>query len=335
MQSAPREPARPGPPLDLGEFEELYPFVLDPAVTDVLVLGGRGVWIDTGDGLRRAESMVLREERARELAGRLIDLGGRHVDETTPFADVALADGIRVHVVLAPISVSGTSIALRLPRRSRLVLDDLDAAGMFARVGRAVVDDIVRERRNVLIGGATGSGKTTLLGAMLSAVPHRERIVTIEDVAELRVDHPHVVGLEARQPNTEGAGGVGLDRLVRESLRMRPDRIVVGECRGAEVRDLMTALNTGHAGGAGTIHANGITDVPARLEALGLLAGLGPAALARQAVSAFDVVLHVVHRGDRRSLQSVGRLGLGPDDRLTVVPDPGRRSPRRGRGPDE
>jgi pilus assembly protein CpaF len=313
---------------DLAAFEELYPLVADTAVTDVLVLGDRGVWTDAGAGLRPAPGMRMREERVRELATRLIALGGRHVDETTPFADVGLADGIRVHVLLAPVSVGGTSIAIRLPARRRFTLDDLEASGMFERGGRATVDAIVHERRNVLITGATGSGKTTLLRAMLAAVPGRERIITVEDVAELSVDHPHVVALEARQPNTEGAGGIGLDRLVREALRMRPDRIVVGECRGAEVRELMAALNTGHAGGAGTMHANGLDDVPARLEALGALAGLAPVALARQAVSAFDTVLHVTARGGRRRLETVGRLGSGPDDRLTVTSTPVRQIAR-------
>jgi len=310
------------------EFEELYPLVVDPAVTDVLVIGGRGVWIDTGDRLHRVDDMVLSEERTRELAGRLVALGGRHVDETTPCADVHHGAGIRVHVVLSPLSTSGTAISVRLPGTRRLDLDRLAEQGFFERVPRHVVAAAVQERRNVLVSGATGSGKTTLLGAVLALVQHGERIVLVEDVAELRVDHPHVIGLEARQANAEGAGAIGLDRLVRESLRMRPDRIVVGECRGVEIRELMTALNTGHAGGAGTVHANGIADVPARLEALGALAGLDPVALARQAVSAFDVVWHVARVGGVRRLEAVGRLALGARDRLEVIdatpPPPGR-----------
>ena len=170
----------------------------------------------------------------------------------------------------------------------------------------------------MLVTGAGGSGKTTLLGAMLSEAAGAERIVTIEDVAELRIRHPHVVALEARQANAEGAGAIGLEQLVREALRMRPDRLVLGECRGAEVRELLAALNTGHDGGAGTLHANSLDDVPARLEALGALAGLTPEALARQAVSAIDAVLHVERDGcRRRRVAAIGELGLA-GDRLVV-----------------
>jgi pilus assembly protein CpaF len=154
---------------------------------------------------------------------------------------------------------------------------------------------------------------------MLSAAPASERIVVVEDVAELRVAHPHVVALEARQANLDGAGAIGLDRLVRESLRMRPDRLVVGECRGAELRELLSALNTGHDGGAGTMHANSLDDVPARLEALGALAGLSIEAVARQAVSAFDAVLHVGREGDTRRLEALGRLALDGGGRLVVA----------------
>lgn len=298
-------------------FEELAPLVHDDTVTDVLVQGGAGVWVDRGDGLVRTGTR-LDERRARELATSLVAAGGRHVDETTPVADVRHGDGIRVHVVLAPVAVRGTAISIRLPRGRRPTLDDLDRSHTFDRVPRRVVEDAVRLRRNVLVSGATGSGKTTLLGAMLAQVPHGERIVTVEDVAELRVDHPHVVGLEARQANAEGAGALGLDRLVREALRMRPDRLVVGECRGAEVRELMSALNTGHDGGAGTVHANGLDDVPARLEALGGLAGLEPTVLARQAVSAFDLVLHVERRRGVRRLGAAGQLRLDRGGRLAV-----------------
>ncbi|MET3451101.1 TadA family conjugal transfer-associated ATPase [Curtobacterium sp. 1544] len=301
------------------DFEELAALVGDAAVTDVLVVGGTGTWVDRGSGLERA-GPELPESRVRELATELVARGGRHVDETTPCVDVRHGDGIRVHVVLAPVSVGGTAVSIRLPRQAPPTLSSLERSGTFARVPRSVVERAVERRRNVLVTGATGSGKTTMLAAMLGAVPHDERIVTVEDVAELRIEHPHVVRLEARQANAEGAGALGLDRLVREALRMRPDRIVVGECRGAEVRELLSALNTGHDGGAGTVHANGLGDVAARLEALGALAGLGPEALARQAVSAFDLVLHVERRGGGRRLGAVGSLRVGADGRLDVRP---------------
>lgn len=304
----------------LVDFEELAPLVADDRVTDVLVLGGRGVWTDRGGGLTAVSGLVLSERRTRDLARALVARGGRHVDETTPCADVRHGDGIRVHVVLAPVSVLGTTISIRLPQNALPTIDRLADGGFFQHVPRAVVERAVQERRNVLVTGATGSGKTTLLAAMLGSVPTDERIVTVEDVAELRIDHPHVVALEARQANAEGAGALGTERLLREALRMRPDRIVVGECRGAEIRELTSALNTGHDGGAGTVHANGVGDVAARLEALGALAGLGPESLARQAASAFDLVLHVERRNGVRRLAEVGRFGVDRQGRLEVVP---------------
>jgi pilus assembly protein CpaF len=161
--------------------------------------------------------------------------------------------------------------------------------------------------------------KTTLLSALLATARPTERIVAIEDVAELRVDHPHFISLESRQANLEGAGGFGLERLVREALRMRPDRLVVGECRGGELRELLTALNTGHDGGAGTLHANSLADVPARLEALGALAGMSALAVARQTVSAIGVVLHLVREDGRRRLAEMGCFALDANERLCMV----------------
>lgn len=192
--------------------------------------------------------------------------------------------------------------------------------GMLDEAERLLLRCAVDARWNLLITGAGGSGKTTLLGAILGCAPAHERIVAIEDVGELRPAHPHVVSLESRQPNLEGAGGIGLDRLVREALRMRPDRLVLGECRGAELRELLSALNTGHDGGAGTLHANSLSDVPARLEALGSLSGLGPEAIARQTVSAIDLVLHLERQGGRRRLAAFGRFALDPAGRLCVEP---------------
>lgn len=303
------------------EFGPLARLVASPDVTDVFVNGGEDVWVDRGGGLTRAGIPRLSESDARELAVRLVALGGRHVDEATPCIDVRLDGGVRVHVVLMPVSPSGTLISIRLPRDRRLDLDALAASGMFDR-DPSKLDRLVRAvgaRTNLLITGAGGSGKTTLLAALLGAASPEERIVTIEDVAELRIDHPHVVGLQTRQANVEGAGDLGLDRLLRESLRMRPDRLVLGECRGAEIREMLAALNTGHDGGAGTLHANSLDDVPARLEALGALAGMSTTALARQAVSAFGLVLHVEREAGDRRVAAIGRLALAPDGRLTIA----------------
>jgi len=181
------------------------------------------------------------------------------------------------------------------------------------------VEDLVIRRQNLLITGAGGSGKTTLLAALLSSAHPGDRIIAIEDVGELRVAHPHFVALEARQANLEGAGQLGLERLVREALRMRPDRLVLGECRGAEIRELLAALNTGHDGGAGTLHANSLDDVPARIEALGALAGMTPTAIARQTVSAIGTVLHLERDRDTRRLAQIGRFALDRHDRLSMV----------------
>ena len=291
----------------------------DGNVTDVFVNGAREVWVDRGAGLERHPHLEFREAEVRELAVRLVALGGRHIDEANPCVDTRINDGIRVHAVLPPVSPTGTLISIRVPRLDPMSLDDLTAAGFFAEVPVGVVTDLVARRENLLITGAGGSGKTTLLSALLSSASETERIVAIEDVAELRVRHPHFVSLEARQPNLEGAGGIGLARLVREALRMRPDRLVLGECRGEEIRELLGALNTGHDGGAGTLHANSVADVPARLEALGALAELGPTAVARQAVSAIGCVLHLERRGGVRRLAQLGRLALDSRDRLVIV----------------
>ncbi|MFC6354676.1 TadA family conjugal transfer-associated ATPase [Luethyella okanaganae] len=306
------------PAIDSSVLGPLEPFARRTGVTDLFVNGDRGLWIDDGHGARRVQEWDRDEQEVRDLAVRLVAIGGRHVDEATPCVDVRLGGGIRVHVVLSPISTTGTVLSVRMPRSEGLSLVALERAGMFtAALARGLVDAVER-RENLLVTGAGGSGKTTLLAALLGAAPANERIVTIEDVAELRIDHPHVVGLEARQANLEGAGRVGLESLLREALRMRPDRLVVGECRGAEVRELLAALNTGHDGGAGTLHANSLHDVPARIEALGALAGMSSQAVARQTVSAIGLVLHLERRDGVRRLAQMGRFAVDRRERLVV-----------------
>ena len=303
----------------VADFGPLSRFIADPAVTDVFVNGPRDVWVDRGRGAQRHPEPLFDEDALRDLAVRLVAAGGRHIDEATPCVDTRLGDGVRVHAVLPPLSRIGTLLSIRVPHLEPFSLAELDASGFFERVPLAQVRRLVDARTNLLITGAGGSGKTTLLGALLSTASETDRIVAIEDVAELRVRHPHFVSLEARQPNLEGAGGIGLDRLLREALRMRPDRLVLGECRGTEIRELLGALNTGHDGGAGTLHANSLVDVPARLEALGALADLPPQALARQAVSAFGAVLHIERVDGVRRLVGIGTFAIDSSDRLTVT----------------
>ncbi|WP_094770200.1 TadA family conjugal transfer-associated ATPase [Microbacterium gorillae] len=279
----------------------LAPFaalIADPSVTDIFVNGSAGLFVDRGAGAVRQPGWRASEREVRELATALMSAGDRHVDDANPCVDVRLHDGIRVHAVLSPIATSGTVLSIRIPRLTRARLSELADRGMLVPEIEERLRVAVGARANFLISGAGGVGKTTLLSALLAEAHPGERIVTIEDVAELRIEHPHHVALEARQANLEGAGEISLARLVREALRMKPDRLVVGECRGGEVRELLSALNTGHDGGAGTVHANGLTDVPARLEALGALAGLDDIALARQVVSAMDFVVHLEQGAD-------------------------------------
>ncbi len=318
-RSAPNVPIRRG--RDGGfprEFGALASLVAEPAVTDIFVNGRDGVWADRGDGVERVVDVSLNEGELRALAVQLMSLGGRHIDEAMPCVDARLEDGIRVHAVLPPISPTGTLLSIRLPRLEYATLDSLEAAGFFERIPRSTIQALVAARENLLITGAGGAGKTTFLSAVLASAEASERIVAIEETYELRVRHPHYVSLEARQSNLEGAGALGLERLLREALRMRPDRLVLGECRGPELRELLAALNTGHHGGGGTLHANSLEDVPARMEALGALGGMSAVAVARQTVSAIGVVLHLTRTPEGRRLAQMGRFGLDRHDRLRI-----------------
>ena len=285
----------------------LQPLLETDGVTDVLVGAGR-TWIDRGRGLESIDDAVLPEERARALAVRMAASCGRRLDDASPVVDATLPDGTRLNAVLPPLSADGTLICLRTKRRRAFTLGALVEAGTVAPGLDAVLAELVGARASCLITGATGTGKTTLLAALLGLVSTAERIVCIEEAAELRPEHPHVVHLQERGDNVQGVGAVPMTALVRTALRMRPDRIVLGECRGPEVRDVLTALNTGHEGGWATLHANSPADVPARLTALGALAGLDEAAVAAQAVSALDAVVHLRRTG------GPGGLSGGPGD---------------------
>ncbi len=311
----------------------LQALVEDPQVTDVLVNGGGRIWADRGQGLVEVASLLDGEVQVRALAVRLAALAGRRLDESLPWVDARLPGGVRLHAVVPPVSPEGTHISLRALRGGPGDLAALVASGSLLQAWVPVLTALIGARAAFLVTGGTGAGKTTLLSALLSLVPASERIVLVEDVGELRPSHPHVVRLEARHANVEGRGEIGLDVLVRQALRMRPDRLVVGECRGSEVRDLLAALNTGHSGGCGTLHANAAAEVPARLEALGLVAGLSRAGVHAQAAAGLDAIVHMRRGAPRREVvevAAVGRDGAGalqvtsalraaPDGRSTTV----------------
>ncbi|MEU8173514.1 TadA family conjugal transfer-associated ATPase [Microbispora hainanensis] len=295
----------------------LEALLAEPGVTDILVNGPREVWVDDGDGLRRTSVTFPGDDEVRRLAQRLAAAAGRRLDDACPYVDARLAGGVRLHAVLPPIAAEGTCLSLRLPSRRAFTVEELAAKG-----GAAVLRAIMAARLAFLVTGGTGTGKTTMLSAMLSLAGPAERLLLVEDSAELQPVHPHVVRLEARPPNLEGAGGVGLRDLVRQALRMRPDRLVVGEVRGSEVVDLLAALNTGHEGGCGTLHANNAADVPARLEALACAAGLSREAVHSQIAAALDLVIHLVREagGGRRRVAEICVLERGPSGLVTAAP---------------
>jgi pilus assembly protein CpaF len=291
-----------------------------PGTTDVLVNGPDDVWIDQGAGLRRVELRFPDDMAVRLLAQRLAAAAGHRLDDGRPWVDASLPDGTRLHAVLAPIAADGTCLSLRCFPAGGFTVGQLRELGTLSAEAVELVTAVVRARLAFLITGGTGSGKTTMLGTMLGLLERAERLVIVEDSPELRPDHDHVVRLTARTPNVEGAGSITLRDLVRQALRMRPDRLVVGEVRGPEVVELLTALNTGHDGGACTVHANSVVELPARLEALAGLAGLGRLALHSQLAAAVQVVLHVQRSmNGRRVLGEIGVL-RHVDGLVRVVP---------------
>ncbi|WP_349270609.1 conjugal transfer protein [Mycolicibacterium parafortuitum] len=305
----------------------LEPLLAAPGTTDVLVTAPDAVWVDDGNGLRRTTVRFADEAAVRRLAQRLALNAGRRLDEAQPWVDGHLSASspggvltVRLHAVLPPVAAAGTCVSLRVLRPANQNLDALVRAGAIDGDAAGLLRDVITARLAFVISGGTGAGKTTLLAGLLAEVGHDERIVCVEDAAELAPAHPHLVKLVARGANVEGAGAVTVRDLVRQALRMRPDRIVIGEVRGAEVVDLLTALNTGHDGGAGTVHANNPAEVPARFEALAALGGLDRAALHSQLAAAIQVVLHVARdRTGRRGLAEVGLMHREPDGRVGVL----------------
>lgn len=291
--------------------------IADRDVTDVLVNGPQEIWVERADRLERVDVQFEDEAAVRRLAQRLAVQAGRRLDDASPFVDARLPDGTRLHAVLPPIAVNGTAISLRVPRRRLYSLDELERLGTLTASSAAILAEIVRRRVPFLITGGAGTGKTTLLSTLLSLCAAEERLVLVEDCAELMPDHPHVVRLETRPANQEGRGQVTIRDLIKQALRMRPSRIVLGEARGAEIMDLFSALNTGHEGGCGTLHANRPHDIPARIEALALLAGVSREAVHSQASAALRIAVHLDRNEfGRRYLQSIAmvrrRNAVGP-----------------------
>ncbi len=297
----------------------LEPLLRDPRTTDVLVSGPDRVWVEQSGELYRTDIRFPDEDAVRRLAQRLALGAGRRLDDASPYVDARLEDGTRLHAVLPPLAADGTCVSLRVLRPASHDLDALQAMGTFDAALGELLRAVIAARLAFLVVGGTGSGKTTLLSALLGCVSDGERIVCVEDATELAPAHPHVVRLAARPPNLEGAGEVTVRDLVRQALRMRPDRLVVGEVRGAEVCELLAALNTGHDGGSGTVHANSPAEVPARLEALAALGGMARSTLHSQLAAAVQVVLHVVRGPGGRRLAAVGVL-VRDGDLVRVVP---------------
>jgi pilus assembly protein CpaF len=283
--------------LGLGPLE---PFVRDPEITEIMVNGPLAVYIERGGKIHKTEAEFKNEEDLRRTIDKIVARVGRRVDDASPYVDARLADGSRVNAIIPPLAVKGSALTVRKFSADPFTAKDLVDFGTLTPQLVGFLDACVRGRLNILVSGGTGAGKTTMLNVLSAFLPEDERIITIEDSAELRLQQPHVVSLEFRPPNIEGEGEVTIRDLVRNALRMRPDRIVVGEVRGGETLDMLQAMNTGHDGSISTIHANSPRDVLSRLETLALMAGmdLTVRALREQVAAAIDLVVHVTRLQD-------------------------------------
>lgn len=283
----------------LGPLESL---LADPDITEIMVNRHDEVYVETAGRLSRHDTVFSSEHAVRGVIDRIVAPLGRRIDESSPMVDARLPDGSRVNAVIPPIALRGASLTIRKFPLRRPQMPDLIRLGSLNEAMAELLSLCVRQRKSIVVSGGTGSGKTTLLNILSNAIPDGERIVTIEDAAELRLAHAHLVSLEARPPNLEGRGRIDIRDLVRNALRMRPDRIVVGECRGAEAFDMLTAMNTGHEGSLTTLHANSPRDALSRLEAMTLMAGLDlPLAVVREHIaSSVDIVVQQARLSDGR-----------------------------------
>jgi pilus assembly protein CpaF len=276
----------------------------DDAVTEIMINGPYDIWVERGGRLHHTPIRFTDESHLRRIINKIVAQVGRRIDESSPMVDARLPDGSRVNAVLPPLSLSGPLVTIRKFSKRRLGLGDMIQLGTLSKDSVVFVEACVRAELNILVSGGTGSGKTTLLNAMSTAIPNEDRIVTIEDAAELRLNQRHVLRLEARPKNIEGEGEIPIRALVRNALRMRPDRIIVGEVRGSEALDMLQAMNTGHDGSLSTIHANAPRDALARVETMVLMAGydLPVRAIRQQVASALDMIVHLerLQDGSRR-----------------------------------
>jgi pilus assembly protein CpaF len=298
----------------LGPLEDL---LADPTVEEVMVNGPHQVFVERRGRVEAVDAGFADEEELRNAIERILAPLGRRIDELSPMVDARLADGSRVNAVIPPLAIDGPALSIRRFGASRPGPRELVELGSLTESQVELLEEAVGARRSILVSGGTGSGKTTLLGALSSFVAPDERLVTIEDAAELRLQRHHVVRLESRPAGVEGRGEVTIRDLLRNALRMRPDRIVIGEVRGAEALDLLTALNTGHRGALSTVHANSPADALTRLETLALMAGLGlpHEAIASQVRRGIDLVVHLERLGDgsRRVTEIAEVAALGAE----------------------
>ena len=295
----------------------LEPLLRDASITEIMVNAPDAVYVER-EGVIVRSGVVFEDARAvRHVIDRIVAPLGLRIDESAPWVDARLADGSRVHAIIPPLAIAGPTLTIRRFAAGTPTLDDLVARGSLLEQWAAFLTEAVRARRSIIVSGAAGAGKTTLLGALSSAIPPGERVITIEDAAELKLSLEHVVALEARPANIEGSGRVTIRDLVRNALRMRPDRIIVGEVRGGEVLDMLQAMNTGHDGSMSTVHANAPADVLTRLEAMALMGddAVSSEAARRQLASALDLIVHVARAADgTRSINAIAEV----QDDLTV-----------------
>ncbi|WP_210493584.1 ATPase, T2SS/T4P/T4SS family [Patulibacter sp. SYSU D01012] len=308
----------------------LEPLLDDPEVDEIMISGTRPVWVERRGRLEETAVRFADDAELAHAIERMLAGAGRRVDRADPLCDARLPDGSRVHVALPPLAVDGPAVTIRRFRARRWTADELVRRGTWTPDVAAVVREAVAERRSVMISGGTGAGKTTTLGAISALLDPAERIVTVEDTAELRLGQPHVIRLEARPPRTDGTGAITIRELVRNALRMRPDRIVVGEVRGAEALDMVLAMTTGHDGSLSTIHASSPEAALRRLETLCLMAdvGLPHVAIARMVGDAVGVVLQQSRGADgRRRITDAAHVRATADgwalERVPLAPDAG------------